>query len=84
MQDSKYLKCKLKTWKEKIKTNFHGKLVPHDTYCTATGVLKIDSVYNQREKFYPQVYLEECKYFENDSQACALLSDSEDEGLVEL
>lgn len=83
IKDEKYLRCKLKTWKDSIKTNFHGKPVPHDTYCTAAGILKIDSVYNQRQKNYPQVYLEECKYSANDTQTCAFLSDS-DEDLDEL
>ena len=36
---------KLKTCKERIKTNFHGQDVPYDMYCYATAVLKIDSVY---------------------------------------
>ena len=84
VRDNKYLKCKLKTWKERINTNFHGKTVPHDTYCTATGILKIDSVYSQGKNFYPQAYLEECKYIENSTQTCTLLSDSEDEGFVAL
>ena len=84
VRDNKYLRCKLKTWKERINTNFHGKTVSHDTYCTATGLLRIDSVYSQGKNFYQQAYLEEWKYLENDTQTCALLSDSEDEGFVEL
>ena len=36
---------KLKAWKERIKTNFHGQEDPYDMYCNATAVLKIDSVY---------------------------------------
>ena len=82
VQDDKYLRSKLKTWKEKIKTNFHGKEVPHDTYCTATGVLTISSVYQQGKNYYPQVYLEECKYVANDdAPICGFLSDSEDEAI---
>ena len=42
----KYVYGKLKTWKERIKTNFHGQDVPYDMYCNATAVLKIDSVHN--------------------------------------
>ena len=84
VRDNKYLRCKLKTWKERINTNFYGKTVPHDTYCTATDILKIDSVYNQGKHFYPQAYLEECKYIENDTRTCTLLSDSGNEGFVEL
>ena len=44
--EGKYVHGKLKTWKERIKTNFHGQDVPYDMYCNATAVLKIDSVHN--------------------------------------
>ena len=36
---------KLKTWKERIRTNFHDEDVPYNMHCNATAVLKIDSVY---------------------------------------
>ena len=45
--EGKYIHSKLKTWKEHIKTNFYGQDVPHDMYCNAMAVLKIDSVYKQ-------------------------------------
>ena len=79
----RYVNVKLKTWKEKITSNFHDKSVPHEERCEA--ILKIDSVYSQGKNFHPQAYLEECKYLENHTQTCTLLSDSEyDEGFVEL
>ena len=43
--EAKYVHGKLKTWKERIKTNFHGQDVLYDMYCNAKAVLKIDSVY---------------------------------------
>ena len=43
--EGKYVHGKLKTWKERIKTNFHGQDVVYDMYCNVTAVLKIDSVY---------------------------------------
>ena len=58
----KYVYGKLKTWKERIKTNFHGQDVPYGMYCNATAVLKIDSVYKQGKNYHPQVFVEECKY----------------------
>ena len=54
-----YVYGKLKTWKERIKTSFHGQNVPYDMHCNAMAVLKIDSVYKQG-KYYPQVYVKEC------------------------
>ena len=43
---------KLKTWKERIKTNFHGQDVRYDMYCNATEVLKIDSVYKKSKNYH--------------------------------
>ena len=42
-----YVYGKLKMWKERLKTNFHGEDVPYNMYCNATAVLKIDSVYKK-------------------------------------
>ena len=53
---------KLKMWKERIKTNFHGQDAPYDMCCNATAVLKIDSIYKQSKNYHPQTYFEECKY----------------------
>ena len=73
---------KLKMWKERIKTNFHGQDVPYDMYCNATTVFKIDSVYKQSKNYYPQVYIEECKYIDAESQQFSILSD--DDGYFEV
>ena len=67
----KYVHGKLKTWKESIKTNFHGQDVPYDMCCNATAVLKIDS-------YHPQTYVEECKYTDAKKQQCSVLSDDDD------
>ena len=56
--EGRYIHGKSKRWKECIKTNFHGQDVPHDMYCNATAVLKIDYVYKQGKNYHPQV---ECK-----------------------
>ena len=42
--EGKYVHGKLKMWKERIKTNFHGQDVPYDMYCNARAVLEIDSI----------------------------------------
>ena len=56
--ESKYVHGKLRMWKERIKTNFHGQVVPYDMYCNAAAVLKINSVYKQGKNYHPQV----CKF----------------------
>ena len=75
IKKGKYVYGKLKTWKERIKTNFHGQDVPYDMYCNATAVLKIDSVYKQGKNYHPQTYVEECKYTDAEKQQCNMLSE---------
>ena len=77
--EGKYIYGKLKTGKERIKTNFHAQDVPYDMYCNATAVLKIDSVYKQGKNYHPQVYVEECKYADAENQQCNMLSDDDDD-----
>ena len=76
--EAKYIHGKLKTWKERIKTNFHGQHVPYDMNCNATTALKIDSVYKQGKNYHPQVYVEECKHTDAEKQQCNMLSDDDD------
>ena len=78
--EGKYVHGKLKTWKERIKTNFHGQDVPYDMYCNATAVLKIDSIYKQGKNYHPQVYVEECEYIDAENQQCKMLSENDDDG----
>ena len=55
------------------------KEVPYDKHCEATGLLRIASVYNQGINYWPQVYLDECKYEEVENHGVLLLSDDEDD-----
>ena len=77
-REGRYVHGKLKTWKEHIKTNFHGQDAPYDMYCNATSVLKINSVYKQGKNYHPQVYIEECKRTNAENQKCNMLSDDDD------
>ena len=82
--EGKYVHDNLKTWKERIETNVHGQDVPYDMYCNATAVLKIDSVYKQGKNYYPQVYVEECKYTDAENRQCNMLNDDDDDGFFEV
>ena len=76
----------MKTWEDRIKTcsNFHVQNVPCYMYCNATAVLKIDSVYKQSKNYHLQVYVEESKYTDAESQQCSMLSDSDNDGYFEV
>ena len=65
--DDKYIKTKIKTYKDSITTNFYNKngsekiaeeKVPHK----CLSIIILDSIIYAYEKYYPQVFLEECKY----------------------
>ena len=61
--DEKYLKTKVKEYDGVIKTNSLGKGVPKENmHYTCIACITIDSVMKMDEKYFPQVYLEECKY----------------------
>ena len=40
----RYVYGKLKTWKERVKTNFQGQNVPYNMYCNTMAVLKVNYV----------------------------------------
>ena len=61
--DDQYITTKLKTFSEVIKTLFDGNEIPKEKVeyiCIAC--ISIDSALKKDRKYYPQVYLEQCKY----------------------
>ena len=61
--ENKYLKTKVREFDGSIKTDFLGKDLPKEnTYYTCIACINIDSIIKIKNKNYPQVYLEECKY----------------------
>ena len=59
----KYLKTKVKEYDGTIKTNFLGNGIPTENmHYTGFACITIDFVIKMDEKYFPQVYLEECKY----------------------
>ena len=82
--EAKYMHGQLKTWKERIKTNFHGQELRYDMHCNATTVLKVEPVYKRNKNYHMQVYLEEYKYIDTESQQCSMLSDTDDDGYCDV
>ena len=65
--DDKYIKARIKTYKDSITTNFYNKngskkipeeKVPHK----CLSIIILDSIIYTYEKYYSQIFLEECKY----------------------
>ena len=63
----------------RVVVQYHGKEVPYDKHCEATGLLRIASVYNQVVNYWSQVYIDECKYEEVENPRILLLSDNDDD-----
>ena len=65
--DEKYIKTNKKTYKDNITINFYHKKVsktvpreeiPHK----CLSIIILDSILYANEKYYPQIFLEECKH----------------------
>ena len=60
---NKYIKTKIKIYNNQINTNFHGNKIPEENeYYTCLSVKLLDSAAKIDNEYYPQLFLEECKY----------------------
>ena len=67
--NSKYIKTKIKTFKDSIITNFHNKKVPEEKIpYKCLLIIALDSVIKTDNKYYPQTFLEECVYKQQKQQ----------------
>ena len=61
--DDKYIETKVKTLNSKINTLFSGDgIVKERSNYICIAAICIDSLLRVDKKYYPQVYLEQCKY----------------------
>ena len=61
--DDKYIKTKIKIYADSMVTNFHNKKIPKGkSPCKCLSIIILDSVNKASKKYYPQTFLEECKY----------------------
>ena len=59
--DDRYIKTKIRTYSDKVYTNFCGLNVPEDDIeCQSFTVISIDSLLVYKSKYYLQVYSEFC------------------------
>ena len=92
MFDNRYLKTKIKPYKNKITTNFLGEVPKEGSKCICLSVIGIDSVLKLGKNYYPQTFLEECEYkikekkvytFLDDDVGISFDKDFEEEGFEE-
>ena len=61
--DDKYIKTKIKIYAGSVITNFHNRKMPKEKApCMCLSIMMIDSVVKANKNYYPQTFLEECKY----------------------
>ena len=61
--DDKYIKTKIKIYGGSMITNFHNKKMSKEKApCKCLSIIMLDSVIKANKKYYPQTFLEECKY----------------------
>ena len=61
--DDRYIKTKIRTYGDKVYTNFRVLNVPeNDIECEYFRVISIDSLLVYENKYYMQVYLDNCSY----------------------
>ena len=61
--NEKYVKTKMKVYDKKINRDFHSNKMPKESSeFLCLSVILLHSVYIKDNKYYRQVFLEECKY----------------------
>ena len=61
--NDKYIKAKIKSYGDKVNTNFQGKKLPKENGSyKCFSLVMLDFVIRVSKKYYPQTLLEECKY----------------------
>ena len=66
---NRFIKTKIKTYGDKVYTNFCGLNVPEDGVgCRSFTIISINSLFVYENKYYLQVYLDGCAYKTVDKQ----------------
>ena len=61
--NDKYIKTKIKSYGDKISTNFQSQKIPKgNASYKCLSLVMLDSVIRANKKYYPQTLLEECKH----------------------
>ena len=86
--DGKYIKTKAKIYAGSIITNFHNKKIPKQNVnvnapCKCLSMVMLDSVIKVNKKYYPQTFLEECKYAQEKIKIESYIDDDDDDDFAE-
>ena len=71
-----YIKTKIKRYDNKVNTNFHENEIPkRDFSYKCLSLIMLDSFVKVGKKYYPQVFLEECKYVKRKNKMFNYIND---------
>ena len=71
-----YLKAKVKSDNGKINTNFYNnKILEKGSHCICLSTILIDFVSRTGENYYPQLFLEECKFVVKEKKILEYMTD---------
>ena len=77
--NDKYIKTKIKMYEDRVNTNFPGKKVlKEDASYKCLSLIVLGSVIRVSKKYYPQTFLEECKYVIRKNKMENLINDGLD------
>ena len=77
--NEKYIKTKIKMYEDRVNTNFQGKKVSKENASyKCLSLIMLDSVIRVNKKYYPQIFLEECKYVIRKNKMENLINDDLD------
>ena len=71
----KYLKTKIKSYGDKININFQNDEIPKGFHCVFLSVMMLGSVFKMGKNYFPQVFLEECKYIVKEKKMRKFIND---------
>ena len=75
-EDDKYIKAKIKSYKDKVNTNFQGKKAPKENSSyKCLSIITLESIIKANKKYYPQILFDECKYEVNNKKVENLFND---------
>ena len=81
--DDRYIKTKIRTYRDKVYTNFRGLNVPEDDIkCESFTVIPIDSLLAYKNEYYLQVYLDNYAYKISNKKMTDYLDDNLFEGQI--
>ena len=78
--DEKYIKTKIKIYAGTVIANIYNKKMPKEKApCKCLSIITLDSVIKANKRYYPQTFLEECKYIQEKTKTKNYIDDDDDD-----